>query len=108
MFFKKLVIAEGAVPIFIKLLESPIIEVKEQAAHVLGVLAATNPECRDFVLQNGAMVPLCALVTLQTPVNLVRKISWTLSVLCGVTHPADKLPPWELVRTVQLVPQCLY
>jgi Ca2+-binding EF-hand superfamily protein len=98
MFFKKLVIAEGAVPIFIKLLESAIIEVKEQAAHVLGVLAATNPECRDFVLQNGAMAPLCSLVTLQTPINLLRKISWTLSVLCGVTHPADKLPPWELIH----------
>jgi hypothetical protein len=64
----------------------------------IGVIAANNPECRDFVLQNGALTHLLQFVQVQTPLPILRKLAWTLSILCGVTHPHDKLPKWEWVR----------
>jgi hypothetical protein len=147
MFFKKLLIAEGVIPLLLKLFNSSITEVKEQVrfslfqrhlicntitsineciqypqyTHIwlfgvnglnnykwlvelqailcLGVIAANNPECRDFILQNGALSSLLSLIHIQTPLPILRKLSWTLSILCGVTHPSDKLPAWEWVSS---------
>lgn len=31
------------------------------------------------------------------PVTLLRKASWALCVLCGVTHPPARLPRWEAI-----------
>jgi hypothetical protein len=69
----------------------------------IGVIAANNPECRDFVLQNGALTVLLQLVQVQTPLPILRKLAWTLSILCGVTHPTDKLPKWEWVLFLSLL-----
>jgi hypothetical protein len=45
---------------------------------------------------------LCAGILQQvspvTKLTMLRKVSWVLSLLCGVTHPAHQLPLWELVR----------
>jgi importin subunit alpha-6/7 len=54
----KAVVGQGAVPIFVELLGSAELDVREQAVWALGNIAGDSPELRDFVLSSGALVPL--------------------------------------------------
>ena len=47
------VVNHGAVPLFVKLLESPNADVREQAVWALGNIAGDNPQSRDLVLHHG-------------------------------------------------------
>ena len=69
----------------------------EQTVILLGTLAAYNPECRDFILKAGALPPLLRLVRQERPISLLKDLSYTISIFCGVTHPKTFLPPWGLV-----------
>eukprot|EP01119_Soliformovum_irregulare_P013118 TRINITY_DN3460_c0_g1_i1.p1 TRINITY_DN3460_c0_g1~~TRINITY_DN3460_c0_g1_i1.p1 ORF type:complete len:953 (-),score=284.24 TRINITY_DN3460_c0_g1_i1:498-3326(-) len=97
MFFKKLATQHGVIALFISRLASPTLEIREQAVLGLGAVASYNPDARDFVLRSGVLNPLLHLINTQTPLPLLRKIAWTLSVLCGVTHPLNQLPSWAFI-----------
>jgi hypothetical protein len=65
-------IAAGAVPVFISLLRSPIVEVQENAAWALRDIAARTAQSRDAVLQAGALSPLLDLCRLDVHVSVLR------------------------------------
>jgi hypothetical protein len=139
MFFKKLVISEGGVPVLIKLLHHPVSEVRQQVffpfLHVrkssacshssaraavrgliyqpqgvlaLGWLAAHNPECRDHLLHHRVVSQLLPIAGNVTELEMAKALSWTFSILCGVTHPRSKLPSWEAVWLIHHPPPCIF
>jgi len=90
----QVVIKANAVPEFIKLLSSPVLDVSEQAVWALGNIAGDSPQCRDYVLQQGALRPLLSLLSENHKISMLRNATWTLSNFCRGKSPQ---PDWELV-----------
>ncbi|KAF6165601.1 hypothetical protein GIB67_021871 [Kingdonia uniflora] len=85
----KVVIDHGAIPIFIKLLESSSDDVREQAVWALGNIAGDSPRCRDLVLNNGALPSLLAQLNEHAKLSMLRNVTWTLSNFCrGKPQPS--------------------
>lgn len=87
----KTIVDSGAAKTFIRLLDSPHPEVREQAVWALGNVAGDCAECRDYLLNSGIMSPLLNLLReSEQNVTLTRNAVWTLSNLCrGKQPPAD-------------------
>ena len=92
------VINSGAVPHFINLLSSPILNVRGEAVWALGNIAGDTPMCRDNALQAGTLRPLLALLSDllsdQHKLSMLRNATWALSNLCRGKQPQ---PDWELI-----------
>jgi HEAT repeat protein len=78
----QVVIDNGAVPIFVRLLQSPNDDVREQAVWALGNIAGDSPRCRDLVLDSYALDPLLAQLTGESKISMLRNATWTLSNFC--------------------------
>ena len=89
----------GAVPEFINLLSSSVLDVREQAVWALGNIAGDSPQCRDYVLQQGALRPLLQLLSENHKLSMLRNATWTLSNFCRGKNPQ---PEWELVSPLNL------
>lgn len=90
----RVVIEHGAVPIFVRLLESQNEEVREQAVWALGNIAGDSPQCRDFVLQGNALPLLLNDLQETSKLSMLRNATWTLSNFCR----GKPQPPFELVK----------
>lgn len=90
----KIVVDSGAVPLFVALLNSQSLEVKEQAIWALGNVAGDSSEFRDYVLNCQAMLPVLSLFN-TTKMSLIRTATWTLSNLCRGKNPQ---PDWSVVQ----------
>mmetsp|Transcript_40794 Transcript_40794/g.107785 ORF Transcript_40794/g.107785 Transcript_40794/m.107785 type:complete len:564 (+) Transcript_40794:95-1786(+) len=96
----RVVIDNGAIPIFIRLVACPHADVREQAVWALGNIAGDSTRCRDLTLSYNLelnMLPslLAAMGDVHSPDNLtfVRNATWTVSNLVR-GKPA---PRWELI-----------
>jgi importin subunit alpha-1 len=78
----KVVIEHGAIPVFVELLKSQNDDVKEQAVWALGNIAGDSAQCRDQVLNAGALRPLLELCTKDAKITMLRNATWSLSNLC--------------------------
>ncbi|KAK6202252.1 importin alpha subunit [Scheffersomyces amazonensis] len=90
----RVVVEAEAVPLFVKLLYSQSLEVKEQAIWALGNVAGDSSENRDYVLACGAMEPVLLLFN-SSKMSLIRTATWTLSNLCRGKNPQ---PDWNIVQ----------
>ncbi|CAI9103937.1 OLC1v1002533C1 [Oldenlandia corymbosa var. corymbosa] len=88
------VIDQDVVPIFVKLLSSPIDHVREQvcvflkAVWALGKIAGDSPTFRDIVLSKDALSPLLAQRNEYATVSMLRNVALTLFNFCrGNPHP---------------------
>ncbi|KAK6458716.1 importin alpha subunit [Scheffersomyces xylosifermentans] len=90
----RIVVEANAVPLFVRLLYSQSLEVKEQAIWALGNVAGDSSENRDYVLQCNAMEPVLSLFN-STKMSLIRTATWTLSNLCRGKNPQ---PDWDIVQ----------
>eukprot|EP01090_Pellita_catalonica_P022076 TRINITY_DN8449_c0_g1_i2.p1 TRINITY_DN8449_c0_g1~~TRINITY_DN8449_c0_g1_i2.p1 ORF type:complete len:502 (-),score=79.41 TRINITY_DN8449_c0_g1_i2:18-1469(-) len=77
-----LVVDAGAVAHFVKLLQSPNDDVREQAIWALGNIAGDSTNTRDLVLNHGALAPLLTNIAHSTRPTMLRNAVWTLSNLC--------------------------
>ncbi|KAG0411597.1 hypothetical protein HPB47_011269 [Ixodes persulcatus] len=89
------VVKAGAVPSFIRLLQSPHSNVCEQAVWALGNIAGDGPSLRDMVLSLGILKPLLGLIKADAPAAFLRNVTWSLSNLCRNKNPP---PPFEAIR----------
>jgi importin subunit alpha-1 len=83
-------IEKGTIHVLVDLLQSPHIEVVEQAIWGLGNIAGDSHKVRDLVISAGAINPIADILDRAQPgSSFVRNASWTLSNLCrGRPAPA--------------------
>lgn len=84
------VINAGAIPIFVRLLDSTKGDVREQAVWALGNIAGDSPSSRDMVLDANAMPALLRQFTPDAPATMIQNATWTLSNLCRGKPPQPK------------------
>ena len=63
------VVESGAVPIFVKLLDSKCSEIQEQVMWALSNIAGNGPRCRDLVISYEVIPTLVKFIHTQTEVS---------------------------------------
>lgn len=64
-------------------------DVNMQVVWGLGNVAGDSTQCRDYVLECGAMMPLLAQLNEHSTLSMIGTVTWTLSNFCrGKPKPA--------------------
>jgi hypothetical protein len=93
------VVENGAVPLFLTLLQSTHQNVQEQAVWALGNIIGDGPHLRDYCIQQGVVQPLLSFIKDDIPIPFLRNVTWVLVNLCR-----HKEPPPGIETIVQLLP----
>eukprot|EP01060_Flectonema_neradi_P007698 TRINITY_DN15406_c0_g1_i2.p1 TRINITY_DN15406_c0_g1~~TRINITY_DN15406_c0_g1_i2.p1 ORF type:complete len:455 (+),score=69.28 TRINITY_DN15406_c0_g1_i2:475-1839(+) len=90
-------IQAGGIPYFIKLLESPSEDIREQAVWALGNIAGDSTKCRDLILHSSVMQPLIDIVHNNPKQKTLTNTAWCISNLLRGKNP---LPNFNLVAPI--------
>lgn len=91
------VVNAGAVPLFLRLLESPNQNVCEQAVWALGNIIGDGPQCRDYVINLGVVKPLLTFINPNIPISFLRNVTWVIVNLCRNKDPP---PAMETIQEI--------
>ena len=75
-----------------------------QAVWALGNIAGDSAQCRDLVLESGALAPLLEQLKDNTKLSMLRNATWTLSNFCRGKQPP---PPFEQASSLTIPPAML-
>ncbi|XP_066506881.1 importin subunit alpha-8 [Hoplias malabaricus] len=102
------VVEHGAVPAFIALLASPMLNISEQAIWALGNIAGDGPTYRDALIDCNVIPALLTRLTPDAPIGYLRNLTWTLSNLCRNKNPFPRFSAVQqmLPSIVQLLHHC--
>ncbi|XP_060563367.1 importin subunit alpha-4-like isoform X1 [Ruditapes philippinarum] len=91
------VVEAGAVPHFLRLLQSDQQNVQEQAVWALGNIIGDGPQCRDYVISLGAVKPLLEFINPNIPLPFLRNVAWVIVNLCRNKDPP---PPVDTIQEI--------
>ncbi|OUC41305.1 Armadillo/beta-catenin-like repeat protein [Trichinella nativa] len=95
----KAVVHSGAVPLFLQLLQSPHMNVCEQAVWALGNIIGDGPHFRDYCIELGIIDPLLEFIKREVPIGFLRNVAWVIVNLCR-----SKEPPPSALTISKLLP----
>ncbi|XP_076039752.1 karyopherin alpha3 isoform X2 [Oratosquilla oratoria] len=91
------VVHAGAVPLFLKLLQSSSQNVCEQAVWALGNIIGDGPQLRDYVISLGVVQPLLSFINPDIPIGFLRNVTWVVVNLCRNKDPP---PPQQTIQEI--------
>merc|ERR1739838_55759 len=91
------VVQAGAVPLFLKLLQSSSQNVCEQAVWALGNIIGDGPQLRDYVISLGVVQPLLNFINPEIPIGFLRNVTWVIVNLCRNKEPP---PPQPTIKEI--------
>ncbi|XP_063605317.1 importin subunit alpha-3-like isoform X1 [Penaeus indicus] len=91
------VVQAGAVPLFLKLLQSSSQNVCEQAVWALGNIIGDGPQLRDYVISLGVVQPLLSFINPEIPIGFLRNVTWVIVNLCRNKEPP---PPQQTIKEI--------
>lgn len=91
------VVQAGAVPLFLRLLNSPSASVCEQAVWALGNIIGDGPLLRDYVIKYGVVEPLLSFIKPDIPISFLRNVTWVIVNLCRNKEPP---PPTQTIMAI--------